>query len=176
MKRCYKCKETKPRAEFSSNKSTKDGLQQKCKQCDSAYRAENSAKISAYRKARRVEFNKNQTESRRAAKKTSPEKAMYYRAAQRARERGLPLTITPADIHIPEVCPVFGVPLITDASKASWWSASLDRIVPELGYVVGNIQVLSHKANTIKSNSTIEELRTVLEFLERQKNDRDQQS
>ena len=37
---------------------------------------------------------------------------------------------------------------------------SLDRINPELGYIPGNIQVLSTKANVLKNNASINELIT----------------
>jgi hypothetical protein len=37
--------------------------------------------------------------------------------------------------------------------------ASLDKIDPSKGYVIGNLQVISKKANAMKSNATIEELR-----------------
>ena len=40
-------------------------------------------------------------------------------------------------------------------------SPSLDRIVSSLGYVKGNIRVISYKANRVKSNATLEELRKV---------------
>jgi hypothetical protein len=47
-------------------------------------------------------------------------------------------------------------------------SPSLDRIVPEKGYVAGNIRVISQRANRIKSNATVEELRAVLKDLQKQ--------
>jgi hypothetical protein len=37
-------------------------------------------------------------------------------------------------------------------------SPSLDRIKPELGYVPGNIQVISARANVMKNDATPEEL------------------
>ena len=40
----------------------------------------------------------------------------------------------------------------------------MDRIRPKLGYVPGNVVVVSHKANAIKSNSTITELVEVARF------------
>lgn len=45
-------------------------------------------------------------------------------------------------------------------------SPSLDRIKPELGYVKGNIRVISFKANSIKNDASIEELRQILQYME----------
>lgn len=43
-------------------------------------------------------------------------------------------------------------------------SPSIDRIIPALGYVKGNVIVVSQRANTIKNNATPEELRRVADF------------
>ena len=45
-------------------------------------------------------------------------------------------------------------------------SPTLDRIVPSLGYVPGNVVVISHKANSIKSNATAAEIRAVADWLD----------
>lgn len=42
---------------------------------------------------------------------------------------------------------------------------SLDKIIPKLGYVKGNVWVVSNKANRIKSNATIEELELLVKNL-----------
>lgn len=41
--------------------------------------------------------------------------------------------------------------------KSRRYSRSLDRIIPELGYVPGNVQVISQLANAMKWDSTREE-------------------
>jgi hypothetical protein len=44
---------------------------------------------------------------------------------------------------------------------------SLDRIKPELGYVLGNIAIISHLANTIKQNCTDPEVfRRLADYVE----------
>lgn len=44
---------------------------------------------------------------------------------------------------------------------------SLDRINPDRGYVPGNVQVISFRANTLKNNATREELAKVLAYMKR---------
>jgi hypothetical protein len=43
-------------------------------------------------------------------------------------------------------------------------SPSLDRRVPELGYVKGNVEVISMKANAIKSYAAPEEIMLVARY------------
>ena len=58
----------------------------------------------------------------------------------------------------PKFCPVFGFKLKTNDGRQEKDSCSWDRINPELGYVVGNMQVISSLANSMKQNATPEEL------------------
>ena len=46
----------------------------------------------------------------------------------------------------------------TSKGKPSEGSPSLDRIIPEKGYVKGNVIIVSHKANTIKSDASPKEI------------------
>lgn len=62
-----------------------------------------------------------------------------------------------------DVCPVLEVPLnyspVGYGQKTPPNHASLDKIDPSKGYTVGNLQVISKKANSMKSDASIEELR-----------------
>ena len=81
------------------------------------------------------------------------------RSKRRAKINNLPFNIELADIVIPEFCPVFGIKLERARGKtAKPNSPSIDKIIPELGYVKGNVQIISYKANCMKSNATREEL------------------
>lgn len=86
-------------------------------------------------------------------------------AKSRSYKGDFPCTITIDDIVIPETCPVLGIPLKRNTTKLHRGSPTLDKIVPELGYVPGNVAVISHRANTIKQNATPDELRKVFEWL-----------
>jgi hypothetical protein len=84
---------------------------------------------------------------------------MWAAAKYRAKKDGVPFNINPQDIKIPEKCPLLGISLIQrKGSGTNHGSPTLDRIIPSLGYVSGNVQVISSKANLMKNDSTLEEM------------------
>ncbi|MBS7457703.1 hypothetical protein [Coralloluteibacterium stylophorae] len=115
-----------------------------------AYRVENSDTISTARKA-----------SRRA----DPRREMLTNAKRRAARKGLPFALTLEDIRIPANCPVLGIPLEVCGKAFSDRSPSLDRLVPSLGYVPGNVEVISNRANLLKRDGSLEEVRAVLRYM-----------
>ena len=91
---------------------------------------------------------------------------MLSRAKKRAQEQGVPFTLVPTDLIIPDTCPVLNIKLSFGggvAERAN--SPSIDRLVPMLGYVPGNITVISHRANLLKNNSTLDELIQIVEWM-----------
>lgn len=71
----------------------------------------------------------------------------------------------------PNNCPIFKVPLVWGhgnkevAGRAVDNSPSLDRIIPERGYVKGNVAWISMRANSIKQDATEKELYAVADWL-----------
>lgn len=78
----------------------------------------------------------------------------------------LPFDITFKDILIPEICPVLGIELIAGGGAGSDNTPSLDRIIPEKGYVKGNVRIISMRANRIKDNGTAEEHRRIADYID----------
>lgn len=93
-------------------------------------------------------------------KDESPEVRMYRRAKSRAAQYGIEFTISKEDIKIPETCPVLGIPLnvYKGSSGGRIDSPALDRIDNSKGYVKGNVAVISHLANMMKSSANKEQL------------------
>lgn len=83
---------------------------------------------------------------------------LVHSARERARGKGLPFDITSADVVIPDYCPALDIRLFTYAGGPGAHSPSLDRIQPHLGYVRGNVAVISMRANAIKGQHSLEEL------------------
>jgi hypothetical protein len=92
---------------------------------------------------------------------------MWRAARSRATTDGIPFTIRVEDIVIPTRCPVFGVKLQRARNRATGNSPSLDRIINSRGYVPTNIWVISRRANSIKNDTTIEELEQLVGALRR---------
>jgi hypothetical protein len=90
----------------------------------------------------------------------SPEAQMWSKARIRARKLGLPFDILPSDVVIPEMCPLLEIKIQVQKGTSSGNSPTLDKIIPHLGYVKGNVWVISKKANQIKTNATFLELKT----------------
>ena len=91
-------------------------------------------------------------------------KYLYKSAKTRSKRYNIIFDLDVSDIIIPDVCPVLGIPLIQGEKVSHSNSPTLDRIIPELGYVKNNIIVVSMKANRIKNNSTLDELKKVYEY------------
>ena len=88
-----------------------------------------------------------------------PEERLHAAARQRANQNNIPFDIKRSDIVIPTHCPLLGLSLQRSGSgRVEYNSPSLDRIHNNRGYVKGNIWVISHRANRLKSNATLEEL------------------
>lgn len=133
---CTKCNTEKDYSEFHKHKQCKDGINSVCKDC-------------------RKPLSSQQYQQ------TSVEYRLWNSARGRAKKKGLDFNIEVSDIVIPAQCPVFGTPF----SRNTWYAASVDRIDPDKGYVKGNVQVMSRRANMLKNDATAEELRIVADFI-----------
>lgn len=135
LKTCSRCKQEKPLDEFYRSSEFPDGRQYNCKACG------------------RRHANK--------WAKSNLAKVLLTGAKARSKKLGLPFDLELDDIVIPDKCPVFGTPF----DRATRNGPSLDRIVPDRGYVRGNVVVISRRANTIKNDATADELMAVANWL-----------
>lgn len=81
---------------------------------------------------------------------------------------GIPFAISIDDLlPLPTECPVFGTPLdyFKEGGGPSNSSPTVDRLIPELGYVPGNVRVISCEANRLKNNATIEQLDKIIRYM-----------
>lgn len=85
---------------------------------------------------------------------------IWEMAKKRAKENGVQFSLTVHDMpEVPDRCPVLGIEIRANEKAGPLDSSpSLDKIVPALGYVPGNIRIISNRANRIRSDATAEEL------------------
>ena len=152
---CNTCNKYKLLSEFYNNRFVKkDGLRYNCKSCKKEYE-NNSCQFKRWFQSKKARAKKPDIEftilptdipgvtigetftiDRRGRKYTSWEATQY-----------------------PKVCPVFGTKLDWGMNGLTNNSPSLDRINPKLGYIKGNVTMMSHLANIMKSNATPEQLK-----------------
>lgn len=96
----------------------------------------------------------------------NPENRILLSAKHRAKKKGLDFNLELKDIEIPAVCPALGIPLKFKGERF-YDSPSLDRTDNKKGYIKGNIEVISGRANMLKRNASLEELSLLVDYLKK---------
>lgn len=150
----------------ASRKRWKERNKERVKAAAAAYRLKNADANKKY-----YEINGERLRAKQRAR--PPEYSMLVNARLRARKKWLDFNITAEDIVIPKFCPYFGIELKRNSNGTILDnSPTLDRINPSLGYVKGNVEVISNKANRIKNDGTVEDHRIIYERMLRLGNTR----
>jgi hypothetical protein len=144
---CLDCTRRRDRERYAAN-------HEEIREVQNEYYSKNSAKIMAQMKQ---------------ALKNHPERGLLRLAQRRCKKSGVVCTITEKDIVVPEFCPILGLKLEFGEMDNRNNSPSLDRIIPELGYVPGNVAVISYRANRIKNEGLAEEHRKIADWMDAQK-------
>ncbi len=99
----------------------------------------------------------------------NPKYMLAHSAQRRAKRDGIECEITKDNCpDIPDHCPVLGIKLEArnDGKKGPLNSSpTLDRRDPTKGYTLDNVCVISHAANRLKSDMTIEQLEKILAYM-----------
>jgi hypothetical protein len=75
----------------------------------------------------------------------------------------IPFNLTLEDFVIPEKCPLLGTKLTVNNKVHGVDTPTMDRIDPKGGYVKGNVWVISHLANVMKNEATLEQAEMLVE-------------
>lgn len=132
------------------------------------YYSENKEKIALWNKTYHLE-NKNIIEAQRQrSRQENPIRHMLYKTKQRAKEKGLEYNLTEDSFkELPIYCPVLNILLSYNNTKQAYDnSASIDRFDNTKGYTIGNVYIVSHRANTLKRDGTLEEFKNIVMYLE----------
>lgn len=102
-----------------------------------------------------------------AAKKrvSDPVLFIWRNARNRAKELGREFEIRRDHIVIPEFCPVLGIKIQKGNGPFQPNSPSLDRIDSSRGYIPGNVEVISWRANMLKRDGTLDEFERIVAYM-----------
>ena len=176
MKVCSKCKVLKDITEFFKDISHSNGIRSACKSCELESRRKYQEQ---YRKENKIHINNLQKKWYHLKRDYKKEYQKQYKRKDRlktilnnakARAKLDSVEIDNIEIlydhlkekyfehesGIPTTCEVFNIPLFfSDIRTIN--TPSLDRINNECGYVIGNIRIISLRANILKSDGTADE-------------------
>lgn len=116
------------------------------------------AVLDRYYEINMDEIKKRAKRWRNRYRKDEPRKYLLSTARRRAKQRNMEFTITLEDLpEIPMFCPLLGIE-IDSWSEGPSHHPSIDRINNARGYIPGNVQFISQRANMLKNNATVDEL------------------
>jgi len=162
---CNICKQYLPLDMFSTNNAIKkDKLSLYCRECDKkkqeAKRRKTPNKHLEY--ARTYQAQKRQSFDYRLQMLLNASK---QRAVLKNIEHTLTLEQLKAIYPADNKCPVFGTELQFGNAGFREHSPSIDKIDPNKGYTLDNVQIISWRANRLKADASINELEMLLAFM-----------
>lgn len=148
-KTCTECQNTLPTSEYYFSKASGKHYT-KCKKCHSAH------------------CIRNQNDMR----KNDPFAMAFSQKKKQAKMRGIEFNLTRD--HLADLwqqqggkCAALGTPIEFNRDLRSDSLATIDRIIPYLGYTQGNVRWLSGLANRVKNNCTDPEVfRSIADYVE----------
>ena len=147
MKRCCRCREYKSVNQFSRNRTKHDGLMDSCKPC----------RTIEQREWRRKHPIRAWASGLRDGGKGT------WRRPPPPLDLQMLMSLYPKD----GLCPVFKVPFSLPGNGQSPYSATIDHLDGDKNnWSLSNLRVISRRANSIKSNASLDEVRKLLAWME----------
>lgn len=170
MPTCSQCKIEKIDTEFFKDRSRKNGLGRFCKECQLIYvRTWKQQHAKEVNEDNRSRYWRNIDESRRRQREHYRDKILpklITAARSRAKRKNLPFSISTNDLVVPMYCPILGIRMCVASGSLENNSPTIDRIDSRKGYVPGNVAVISHLANQIKSCGTADQHRKIANWMD----------
>ena len=135
------------------------------------YRLENKEKIIEHKREYYQENKEKISEQAKQYRLENKEMWMCTASKVRAKQKNLPFNLSTE--YLKEIwpednkCPALGITMKRGDFCVTAHSPTLDRIIPELGYIKGNVQVVSALANRIMSNATVNQVMAVAKHYEK---------
>lgn len=180
---CTKCLINKSIEEFGTRKrkgKLEKEIKSWCKPCEKAalqiWRKNNPTEYSEQTRKnglKRIHKAASDPEYRKFLRIQKAENAkknvksyLLSRIKSRAKRKNIPFNLEILDLEIPTHCPILGVKLEIGVKGNYFNSPSVDRIDNTLGYIKGNIAIISCKANSMKNSASIEEMKLFIKNIQ----------
>jgi hypothetical protein len=175
--KCPKCGRRKAKTSFAIDRTQRFGRRRWCKKCSctaqAAYYQRTRPTRDAYARAwyakNKHAVCKRGNEKRLRRRTYDPIGFLLQRLKVSAKSRGVAFNLRREDIHIPRVCPALGIRLVWPRKLHTGRPANMpsaDRVDPKRGYVKGNVRIISSRANSLKNNASLAELRGLVRYVE----------
>lgn len=187
-KHCRKCGCEKPIEQFTKNKTCRHGRLKICKICSNKYgntwKNRNRDRLATRRRQLYADrWGPINRENERKRKEQYPlqVRCQLLRGGMRDRSKELSLPFDKDKLTVRYLmervnehpfCECCGKKLDLNFKLNNMkndLSPSIDRLVPKKGYVIENISILCWRCNNLKRDATIEELTTIIKWLEKKR-------
>lgn len=152
---CFACKKEKSLTDFYIRK---DGwIHSYCKIC-------NTIEKQKWAKNNLDKIRKN-TQNFCA---NNPIRAFLIDLKSRSKRKNIPFNLEECDICVPDYCPALNIKLNKQKHNKSNKNddlPELDRIVPQKGYIKGNVKIISRRANRLKNDGNLLEHEKIVQYL-----------
>lgn len=151
-------------------------MEKTCKQCGNTgtnFRKSRKICINCQRQENKNNYYKNHSpedqrkrcERQKERRLLSLNSWLLCSCKGRAKKSGLEFNLEKEDLVVPEFCPVLGIKLFCGKGRMIYNSPTVDRIDNKLGYIKGNIKIISWRANCLKNNAEIFEVEAILKYM-----------
>lgn len=149
-KECYSCHNILSFDYFTPKQRTSIN-QGKCKECSNKYHI----------------IHKNKLKSTSAGRKHQTILRMLAGTKNRAKQENLDFSLDYEWItkNFSEECPILKLKFILCSGKIYPNSPSIDRLIPNKGYIKENCRIISFRANLLKNNASIQEVEAILGYM-----------
>ena len=146
---CSRCKVSQNESGFHKDIGAKNGYTSWCKNCNRMYH-ETLKKENPVLYRAKMTFKRNENNCKK------------YR---------IPFDITVQDLidmqKESDTCQCCSGPFDFNVGGSRKHKPTLDRIIPELGYVRSNVKMICHTCNRIKNNGTLEQLEQIVRYMKK---------
>lgn len=147
----------------------------KCNSClieknESEFYIRKDGTFGKYRKTCKECKTSNQRRNYKKYKENNPFLSRHVKMKASCKQRNIPYNLD--EIYLEQiwtgVCPITGLKLVWSCGGFENLPhfAELDRFIPSLGYIKGNVSWISRRMNHLKGNGSIEDFKNILNWME----------